>query len=547
MKRNVKIRMLVALAATLFAALCGSVAGYMAGRAVLLRQASGMLQQSASAAMRNSEASSGESRRILATMNASTFPFCSETEIAWFRELIFQSEYLKDAGRIRDGKVYCSATRGRLAIPVAQTQTGIAQADGTLVYRNLTPFRIPNQSVLALAFGDSLVVFSPYMKAHWATRPVYFTTTSIADPSHQAFGLMGTRTIGAATILIRDGQGVQGENLYATRCSPLYLHCITTYISRSDALQTHRGELSVMVVAGGASGAFLGFLLSLLYRRNQSLEHQLRRAIRRDQLRVVYQPVVSLSSGRIVGAEALSRWTDEEGAAISPDVFIKIAEQRGFVGEITRRVVRNVVRDFADVFLAHPNFRLSINVAADDLADPGFLPMLDRTLAEANVPAASLVIEITEGTTASQGTAIETILSLRQRGHSVHIDDFGTGYSSLSYLHDLSVDAIKIDRSFTQAIGTEAVTVAILPQILAMANALKLQVIVEGIETTQQADYFSGSVKPVLAQGWLFGRPLPAEEFHHLLAEDDKMDCARPAIANDNAALTGTVECRRSA
>jgi len=104
-------------------------------------------------------------------------------------------------------------------------------------------------------------------------------------------------------------------------------------------------------------------------------------------------------------------------------------------------------------------------------------------------------------------------------GHSVHIDDFGTGYSSLSYLHDLSVDAIKIDKSFTQAVGTDSVILAILPQILAMAEALSLDVIVEGVETAEQARYFAACPRAILAQGWHFGRPTLAESFHRLLAE----------------------------
>jgi sensor c-di-GMP phosphodiesterase-like protein len=118
--------------------------------------------------------------------------------------------------------------------------------------------------------------------------------------------------------------------------------------------------------------------------------------------------------------------------------------------------------------------------------------------------------------------AIETIRSLRARGHSVHIDDFGTGYSSLSYLHDLSVDAIKIDKAFTKAISTGSLIVGIVPQILAMAEALKLQVTVEGIETEEQAVYFESATQPILAQGWLFGRPVPAADFRRLLAEDEK-------------------------
>ena len=134
----------------------------------------------------------------------------------------------------------------------------------------------------------------------------------------------------------------------------------------------------------------------------------------------------------------------------------------------------------------------------------------------------SLAIEVTESSTARIQVALKTIRELRKRGHSVQIDDFGTGYSSLAYLHDLSVDAIKIDRAFTQAIGTEAVTVGILPQILAMAKALNLQVIVEGIETVEQAVYFAGAEMPILGQGWLFGRPVPVEAFHLLLAEAER-------------------------
>ena len=105
----------------------------------------------------------------------------------------------------------------------------------------------------------------------------------------------------------------------------------------------------------------------------------------------------------------------------------------------------------------------------------------------------------------------------------MHIDDFGTGYSSLSYLNDLSVDAIKIDRSFTQAIGTESVILSILPHILSMAEALHLRVIVEGIETCQQSGFFrSSATQHILGQGWLFGRPVTAEQFYLLLADNER-------------------------
>jgi sensor c-di-GMP phosphodiesterase-like protein len=248
------------------------------------------------------------------------------------------------------------------------------------------------------------------------------------------------------------------------------------------------------------------------------MAQQLRRAIRQDKLQLVYQAIVEPGTGKYVGAETLARWTDEEGFAIGPEVFVQMAEERGFVHELTALVARRALREFAATLRSRPDFQLSVNVTAADLGDPGFLPMLEHALNDARVATHSLTIEVTESSTARKQLAKETIRRLRLRGHCVQIDDFGTGYSSLSYLHDLSVDGIKIDKAFTQAIGTKAVIGEILPQILAMAETLDLMVTVEGIETKEQADYFAGLARPVLGQGWLFGHPVPAEVFHRNLA-----------------------------
>jgi sensor c-di-GMP phosphodiesterase-like protein len=275
---------------------------------------------------------------------------------------------------------------------------------------------------------------------------------------------------------------------------------------------------SVVIAFSALAGCALGLIWTILHRRNFSMEQQLRRAIAKDRLQVVYQPIVDLCSEQIVGAEALARWTDDEGNAVSPEVFIHIAEERGFVNEIMRLVMQRALNDFREIVRLRPEFRLSVNVAAADLSDPRLLPFLDSALERTGVPRKNLAIEITETTAARGEAAIETIRRLRRAGHQVHIDDFGTGYSSLSYLSDLSVDAIKIDRAFTQAIGTDSATLAILPQILAMAQALDLQVIVEGIENARQAVYFSTCERPVYGQGWLYGHAVPLPEFRLLLA-----------------------------
>jgi sensor c-di-GMP phosphodiesterase-like protein len=159
--------------------------------------------------------------------------------------------------------------------------------------------------------------------------------------------------------------------------------------------------------------------------------------------------------------------------------------------------------------------------------------MLDEAVKRNKVRPKSLVIEITERATAASVQAMETIRALRRRGHSIHIDDFGTGYSNLDKLLYLWADTIKIDKAFTRMIGTESVSVAILPQILEMARSLNLEVVVEGVETDRQANYFFPSAEQhIFAQGWLYGRPVPAEEFQAQLA-DDWLEGALGAHADD--------------
>jgi sensor c-di-GMP phosphodiesterase-like protein len=514
-----KQRVLATITVAVVFAACGTLVGYVLGFALMLRHTTLRLEQHAANILAEGETSAGEARAVLAAMNASPFPYCSDAEITFFRNLIFKSQYLREGGRMRKDIIDCSSTLGRLNPPLGPFKPNITRDDGTRVFTNILPFQVPGQTVISVQAGDSYIVYNPYNRKNLAAPPMHFAVTELGGATQQAFRLLGESPQVSSEIFTREGQTRVGEALFATRCSARFSSCMTAYISIPEALQANRGELMAFLALGGVPGALFGLVFSLFYRRNKSLEQQLRRAIRRDALRVVYQPIVNLATRRIVGAEALARWADDDGLAVGPDVFIKIAEDRGFVGAITELVVRHALRSFADTLRDHPQFRLSVNIAAADLNDPGFLPMLERSLTQAGVRSQSLGLEITESSTARQQEAMAAIRQLRGKGHSVDIDDFGTGYSSLSYLHSLSIDAIKIDRSFTQAIGTEAVTLGILPQILAMATALKLQVIVEGIETEQQADYFASSDQSILAQGWLFGRPVTAEAFIRQLAD----------------------------
>jgi sensor c-di-GMP phosphodiesterase-like protein len=232
-------------------------------------------------------------------------------------------------------------------------------------------------------------------------------------------------------------------------------------------------------------------------------------------LTLVYQPIVNLETDVMVGAEALLRWTNEDGEVVSPDTFIGLAEDKGLIKEVTEYVIQRAICEMRNL-LEDRDFYLTVNITWQDLAADEFVTFLQATLAEAELDPSAVGLELTERSTLMHQEGIANISRLRGAGHAIYIDDFGTGYSSLAYLRDLSVDFIKIDRAFTKSIGTDAVTETIIPQILRMAEQLGLAVVVEGIETDAQAKYFRAAGKGILGQGWFLGRPVAAAELSAL-------------------------------
>jgi sensor c-di-GMP phosphodiesterase-like protein len=518
--QTLRQRALVTICVIALTAICGLLAGYWAGRQASLRITAEKLDSTANRAIRDSVAFSTDAHRVLDALNASTVADCSEEDLKSIIQILYHSHLLKDAGRFKGDLIACSATLGRVNLPTdPQPKPDVIGADGVRVYRNPPDFQLKGGFVTVLRDGDSFVVLNPFVNSVRDSDPTRMTTTVLDAATLDAPPAQTPNARLAQPILTRDSDFRIGDALYATRCSLRFNTCMTASLTVAESLDANRTQMVVYEAFGGVTGALLGLIALLAYGRRRTMEQQLRRAIRQDKLRVVYQPIVELISGRIVEAEALVRWTDEDGFTISPEMFVGLAEENGFVGELTKLVVRHTLRDFAPTLRARPDFRMNINVTASDLSDPDFLPMLERALAAAEVAPQSLAIEVTESSTARKKMAIETIRELSRRGHSVQIDDFGTGYSSLAYLQDLPLDTIKIDRAFTKAIGTESVALGILPQILAMAQVLNLQVIAEGIETTEQAGYFAGAERPVLGQGWLFSRPLPAEELLRMLKD----------------------------
>jgi len=513
MIHTVKKRTRLILAVTLFAALLGMAGGFLLFRTIALQLAMVELDHHAWRYMLRAEESSKTSERFLTSMAAAGLPACSDAEIAYMHRLLFQSEYLKDGGRMIDGKVQCDALFRTSELTRRVFTPSFRFGDGTEVYTDIRMVAGDPEARVGVQRGGFFVSYLHWRPDRLGNLPLKFTLTEVDSNSQHPGWLHGEKSDVPFAILAKDGWTRAGGRLYATHCSPRFHNCFTAFIETKAVFATPTHEIASSVFLGGIVGGFVGYFCVLLYGRNQNMAYQLRRAIRADRLRMLYQPIVDAKDRQIVGAEALMRWTDDDGTEVSPEVFVRVAEANGFIGQLTELAVLNVLRDLGDFLRHHPDFSLNLNVTGTDLCEPQFLDMLSQNLLAANLLASSLTIEITESSTAKKKIAVETIHKLRERGHSVYIDDFGTGYSSLSYLHSLAVDAIKIDKSFTRAIGTEAVTLSILPQILEIANTLSLKVVVEGIETEEQADYFAHYAQPILAQGYLFGFPLPPEEF----------------------------------
>jgi sensor c-di-GMP phosphodiesterase-like protein len=225
----------------------------------------------------------------------------------------------------------------------------------------------------------------------------------------------------------------------------------------------------------------------------------------------------------------LIRWSDQAGVPVAPDVFIPIAEEAGFVDEVTAWVLHRATSELGPLLRHRPELTLSVNVAASDMNGEKLVTLLEATVREAGIRPDQITLELTERSTAELGQVQRSIQKLSGIGYQVHIDDFGTGFSNLSYLDQLAVGAIKVDRAFTRTIGTEAVTASILPQILTMAEALHVDVIVEGVETLAQRDFLHATGKPLRAQGWHFSRPMNADDLLRFLDEPQApMQIAEP-------------------
>ncbi|WP_342118254.1 putative bifunctional diguanylate cyclase/phosphodiesterase [Pseudoduganella sp. OTU4001] len=248
------------------------------------------------------------------------------------------------------------------------------------------------------------------------------------------------------------------------------------------------------------------------------LEMELRHALAARQFELYYQPKVAMADGRLCGAEALIRWRNSEGQLVPPNRFIPVAEECGLIGAIGDWVLAEACRQYAAWRAAGlPVPALAVNVSARQFAQPEFADAMGRMLEQRGMPPGSIELELTESMLMSDVRRTgATLERLKQLGFSLAIDDFGTGFSSLNYLRHFPLDVLKIDQSFVRELLQDRAALAIVQSIIALARALNLETVAEGVETEPQRALLQEQGCGAM-QGYLLARPMPAGDFANWL------------------------------
>jgi diguanylate cyclase (GGDEF)-like protein len=298
---------------------------------------------------------------------------------------------------------------------------------------------------------------------------------------------------------------------------------------------TRHAGLALRAAAKKGAGAIVRFepAIDTVSTDQKFIHRELPRALSANELELHYQPIVAAQGGRVVGVEALLRWTHATRGPIGPAVFIPVAEQMGLMDTLGAFVLRRALSEAK----RWPDLYVAVNLSPLQVRDRSIVDLVRSALAESGVPPSRLMLEITEGVLIDNpDEMVKRIADLHALGVRIALDDFGSGYSNLGYLQRFPLDKLKIDRSFVIALGNSANGGVIIQAIVALGRALGLSVTVEGVETEQQRVLLRLAGCDEM-QGYLFAKPAPAKTIDRLLAQA-KQTAARAALPPGQA-LTG--------
>jgi sensor c-di-GMP phosphodiesterase-like protein len=467
--------------------------------------------------LHRADTASSQTTRGLRELAESGYPPCSTQALALMRRIDLLTTYIQAIGHVRKGVMVCSS-QGSVPIPL-----------GPDAYRTSRGYTIYPEVPLSGSSPSPLVAVEAHGYAVIIHRDLPIDTP-VTDPAislglyhaERRQSMVARGPVDPAWRAHLGAQGAvsftDGSKLVAIVRSRQSLVAAFAAIPLRYIEQRREAIAWRLVPPALLCGLLIAALVLLAWRRQTSIDAALRNALRRNEFFLLYQPIVNLASGAVVGVEALLRWRRPSGEQLTPDLFIPVAERSSLILEVTERVLQLVANDAGHYLATHPHFHVAINVSAEDIQSPELVGKVERLIAQCGARPSNFILEITERGFLNLDAARVVLAALRERDIEVAIDDFGTGYSSLSYIESLHIDYLKIDRSFIEAIGTGAPTSQVVGHIIEMARTMRLRMIAEGIESPAQTEFLR-SRKVQFAQGWSFGKPMPfADVLGHLRA-----------------------------
>lgn len=442
---------------------------------------------------------------------------CSPEMVGRLREVISSNRFIYEAAYVGDARTCSSWPRPRVLRELREPDIRGPTYDYWL---NTSTQPDDNLAALVMGRGDFRVSTSRGHLTDVVDLPAGGSLLVVLDNGTRAIPVLGPAQAwppveswspdNATTLITTANQLIYRMPTQ----SPEYQLVLIT--PRSDLQVKITGAWWLLVPASLLMSLCIAALVLQLMQQRKSLGAELSGALRRGELKVLYQPIFNLETGLCAGAEALVRWRRPDGTLTSPDLFIPLAENTGQIRQITDFVLQQTLEKLGPLLRANPHLYVSVNLAACDVIAPRIGRVTARLLALHKVAARQIAFEVTERGLIDVVVARNHLQMLRDRGHQILIDDFGTGYCSLAYLQTLPVDCLKIDKAFIDALGHDAASSGVAPHIIRMAHALQLRVIAEGIEFESQAHLLK-SEGVVYGQGWLFARPLTATRFCELV------------------------------
>lgn len=433
---------------------------------------------------------------------------CSAKHIERMRQIAFNTPSIEEVGYFEDGYLRCTSW-GPVESEIPQSRPDFLTRDGLAITFALRPALRGGTPKLAFASGRYNVLVNPVRFVDVIADPqVQLGLTT--SQGHQ-LATMGKPSSALVDDLARRPRTEMGKETLAIAVSSQDWIAIAIE-PRPRFIDTLRREQLMLLPIGGFIAALIVSIVAWLSRRRLSFQAELAHAIHKREFTVHYQPIIDIQNGDCVGAEALLRWRRPDGSWIRPDLFIPVAEDTGLIRDLTEQVIDMVGRDLGAQLSRRSSLHIAINLPADLIENDAILHSTARLTERHGIAPSQIWLEATERSFMNYAAVNDTISKAHVLGYRVAMDDFGTGYSSLSHLQQVAFDALKIDKSFVDTIGRSSAKSSVLDHIIDLAKALDVDVIAEGVEQQNQADYLkSKGVR--FAQGWLFSRPLPAHEF----------------------------------